>query len=72
MILRTETIIKNFVHLHAVRRCHQANMVSSGNCTEDRRLLLVIGKTLAGKVGASTLRNLDDDGRLDVADMLIR
>ena len=43
-------------------------MVGSGDRTKDRRLLLVIGKALASEVRASTLRDLDDDGSLDVTD----
>lgn len=35
--------------------------------TSDRRLLVLVVDTLAGKVGGAALRDLEDDGRLGVA-----
>jgi len=42
-------------------------VVGSSNSSEDGSLLLVICKTLAGVVSASTLRDLKDDGSFDVS-----
>jgi len=41
-------------------------MLGSTDGTEDGGLLLVISKTLARKVRASALGDLDDDGSFDV------
>ena len=54
------------MHLHAVRLRHCADVCGGSNGTGDGRLLLVVRKALACKVRASTLRDLDDDGSLDV------
>ena len=53
-------------HLHAVFLGDSANVVGSGNGTNNRSLLLVIGKTFSGEVRAAPLRDLDDDRRLDI------
>ena len=42
------------------------DMVRGRDGTEGGRLLLVVGEPLAGEVGASALRDLEDDGSLDV------
>jgi hypothetical protein len=41
-------------------------VVSSRDSSQYGSLLLVIGKALSSEIGASTLRNLDYDGRFDV------
>lgn len=43
------------------------DVVGGGDGTGDGSLLLVVGDTLAGEEGGTTLRDLDDDGRLGVA-----
>lgn len=54
--------------LHAVSLGDGADMVSGGNRTSDRGLLLVVGKTLTSEVGRSALGDLEDDGSLDIAE----
>ena len=39
----------------------------SGNRTSNRCLLLVVGQSLPREVCTATLRDLEDDGRLDVS-----
>ena len=53
-------------NVHAVFLGHGADVVGSGNSTGNRGLLLVIGKTLAGKEGRAALGDLDDDRSFDV------
>ena len=43
-----------------------ADMVSSGDSTGNGSLLLVVGKALSCEESGATLRDLDDDGGLDV------
>lgn len=52
--------------LHAVGFGYTANMVRRGNSTSDRSLLLVICEALAGEVCRASLRDLDNDGSLDI------
>ena len=54
------------MYSHAVSLGHGADMEGGGDGTSSRGLLLVICETLACKVGGATLRNLQDDGRLQV------
>jgi hypothetical protein len=42
-------------------------MLSSGDGTEDGGLLVGVGETLSSEVGSSSLGDLDDDRRLDIA-----
>ena len=42
-------------------------MLSGGDGTEDGGLLVGVGETLSGEVGSSSLGDLDDNGRLDIA-----
>ena len=53
-------------HSHAVDRSNASDEVSSGNGTSDGSLLLVVGNTFTGKVGGTTLRDLKDDGGVDI------
>lgn len=52
--------------LHAVGFCDGADVVRSGDGTCDRCLLLIVREALACKVGAASLRNLEDDWGFDV------
>ena len=52
--------------VHAILLCDRADVVCGSDGTEDRSLLLVVGETLACKVRASALRDLDDDGGFDI------
>ena len=54
-------------NVHAVFLGHGADVVGSGDGTGNRGLLLVIGKTLAGKEGRAALRDLNDDRSFDIA-----
>ena len=58
--------------LHAVLLGDSTDVVGRGNGTKDGGLLLVVGEALAGEVRASTLRDLEDYGSLDVPAMGIR
>jgi len=59
-------------YIHAISLGHQAGVVGSGDGTKNRSLLLVVGQTLAGEEGATTLGDLDDDRRLDVTNVRVR
>jgi hypothetical protein len=52
---------------HAIDRSNASDKVSSSDGTSDRSLLLVVGYTFTGKVGGTTLRELEDDRRVDVS-----
>jgi len=52
---------------HAIGRCDSSDKVSGSDGTSDRSLLLVVCDTFTGKVGGTTLRELEDDGRVDVS-----
>ena len=58
--------------VHAVLLGDSTDVVGRGNGTKDGGLLLVVGEALAGEVRASTLRDLEDYGSLDVPAMGIR
>ena len=45
-------------------------MLGSGDGTEDRGLLAIVGETLAGEVGSASLGDLDDDRGLVVTGSL--
>lgn len=49
------------IYLHAVCLGDGPDVVSSSDGTEDGSLLVAIGQALAGEVGTTTLRDLDDD-----------
>jgi hypothetical protein len=53
-------------HLHAVRLGHSADMMGCGNCARNRSLLLIVGKTFASEVCATSLRNLNNNGGFNV------
>lgn len=55
---------------HAVEGSDVANVVGGSDGAGDGGLLLVVGETLAGKVGGTTLGDLEDDGALGVAGSL--
>lgn len=57
---------------HAVGGGDGADVVRGGNGTGDRALLLVVLEALATEEGGTSLRDLEDDGRLDVAGSLER
>jgi hypothetical protein len=46
-------------------------MVGGSDRTEDRGLLLVVGEALTSKVRASALRDLKDDGSLDIPAIVV-
>lgn len=52
--------------LHAVGGGDGADVVSGSDGTSDGSLLLVVGDTLSGEVGSSSLGDLKDDGSLVV------
>ncbi len=52
---------------HAVFLCYDADVMGRSDGTGDRSLLLVIWEALSGVEGSAALRDLDDDGGLDVA-----
>ena len=54
-------------YLHAVGFCDRSDVVGSGDSPGDRGLLFVVGEALTGKVGTASLRDLEDDRRLDVS-----
>lgn len=47
-----------------------ADVVGTGDGTSDRGLLLVVGSTLTGEVGSTTVGDLEDDGALLVTSSL--
>lgn len=51
----------------AVRRGNGSDKVSGGNSACNRRLLLVVRQTLSCEKGSTSLRDLQNDGRLVVA-----
>jgi len=53
-------------NIHAVRLGYVTDMQRSRDGSSGGCLLFVVGKALAGKKGASTLRNLKDDWSLDI------
>lgn len=53
--------------LHAIDGSDASDKVSGSDGTGDRSLLLVVGNTFTGKVCSTTLRDLEDDGRVDVS-----
>lgn len=55
---------------NAVGRGNGADVVSRGNSTVDGGELILVVDALAGEVGSTTLRGLQDDGRLGVAGSL--
>lgn len=57
-------------YAHAVGGSDGADKVGSSSGTSDGSLLLVVGETFTGKEGCTTLRDLQDDGRVDFAGSL--
>lgn len=55
-------------NLHAVGLGHEPSVVGGTDSADDRCLLLVVGKALAGEVGGTALRDLDDDRGFDVSE----
>jgi hypothetical protein len=53
-------------NIHAVSLCHVLDVQRGRDGSEDGCLLLVVGKPLPRKVGASALRDLTDDRSLDI------
>jgi hypothetical protein len=53
--------------LHRLNERDEPDEVGSSNGTTDGGLLVLVGDTLAGKVGSPSLRALEDDGRLGVS-----
>jgi hypothetical protein len=51
---------------HAIDRSNASDKVSSSDGTSNGSLLLVVCYTFTGKVGGTTLGNLEDDGGVDV------
>jgi hypothetical protein len=60
-------LIQQECDLHAIDGSDASDKVSGSDGTGDRSLLLVVGNTFTGKVCSTTLRDLEDDGRLDVS-----
>jgi hypothetical protein len=56
------------VDVHAIGFGYGTDVKSSSYGTCDRSLLLVVRKAFASKIGASSLRYLNDDRRFDVSD----
>lgn len=52
---------------HTVLLGYSPDVVCGGDCASDRGLLLVVRQPLACKVGTSSLRDLEDNRRLDVS-----
>ena len=57
---------QNNPYIHAVSLGHIPDVERGREGSKDGCLLLVVGKPLARKVGASALRDLEDDGSLDI------
>lgn len=68
MIKHSEIRTDEGVNLHAIRFSDGADVVRTCDSTGDRSLLLVVGKTLTSKICAPTLRALDDDWGVNVAE----
>jgi hypothetical protein len=64
-ISQLDVLSKNS-YIHAVGLGHVPDVQRGRDGSEDGRLLLVVGKPLARKVGASALRDLQDDRSLDI------
>lgn len=47
--------------------CECTNVVRRGNRAGNASLLVLVANTLAGKVGGTTLRHLQDNGRLCIS-----
>ena len=54
------------IHSHAVGRCDRTDEVGSSSGTSNGSLLLVVGETFTGKVRGTTLRDLQNDGGVNV------
>ena len=54
---------------HTILLGHGPNVVCGGDGTGDRGLLLVVRQSFTCKIGTSSLRNLEDDGRFYISDL---
>jgi hypothetical protein len=62
-----ETLVSNS---HSVGGSDRADVVGGGDGTSDGTLLVSVLESLSTEEGGSSLRNLEDNGRLDVAGSL--